>query len=92
MMRGSSRGRSLLQAPLCIHVTGKSPPSGGFATSGGDVSTDCTGAGPDHVAHDQAMKDASGEGISHPQKTDRQMVASCKDLMTSSVRRLQPNP
>ena len=57
-----------------------------------DVSTDCQGAGPDHVAHDQAMKDASGEEISCPQKADRQTVASCKDLMTGSVHRFQPNP
>lgn len=49
----------------------------------------CQGAGPDHVAHDQAMKDASGEGISGSQKADRQMVASVRIYMTSSVHRLQ---
>lgn len=56
-----------------------------------DVSRDCQGAGPDRVAHDQAMKDASGKGISHPQKADRQTVASCKDPTTSSVHKLLPN-
>lgn len=50
---------------------------------------DCQGAGPGYF---QAMKDASGEGISRLQKADRPMVASCKDLMTSSVHRLQSNP
>lgn len=51
----------------------------------------CQGAEPDHVAHHQAMKDASGKGIGRPQKAERQTVASCKDLMTGSVHRLQLN-
>lgn len=60
--------------------------------SRGDVSADCQGAGPDRVVHDQAVKGGSGEGTSRPQKADRQAVDSCKDLLTSSVHRLQPNP
>lgn len=90
MMRSPSQGHGLLQALLHIHVIGKSP-SGGFATSLDKiVSTDCQCAGPDHVVYDQAMEDASGVGISHPQQADRQMVASL--LMSSSVHRHQPNP
>lgn len=92
MVRGSSQGHGLLQALLHIHVIGKSP-SGGFETSlDRIVSTDCQCAGLDHVAHDQAMEDASGRGISHSQQADRQIVVSSKDLMSSSVHRHQPNP
>lgn len=53
---------------------------------------DCQGAGPDRVARDQPMEVASGEGISRPQKADRQKVAACKDLITSFVHGLKPNP
>lgn len=57
-----------------------------------DVTTDFQGAGPDHVAHDQPIKVASGEGISHPQKEDRQKVGACKDLIKSFLHGLKPDP
>lgn len=57
-----------------------------------DLNTNRQQVKPDRVAHNHTMKDVSQEGISLPQRADRQMAASCKDLMTSSEHRLQPNP
>lgn len=90
-MIGSRWGHTI---GIHVHTWNKEKPSKRRVCSYSrwDVTTDCQNAGPDHVACDQPMEIALGEGISHPQKADRQKAAACKDLMTTFVHGLKPDP